>query len=110
MFLLVGGGLGFGSAVVLFRGVSIPCDAFWPEKSQHQQTKFNPTHLEQSGLLSSELAIPFEDNHRMEWMPFESAQTSCYVPSPSPAVSLDVDNAVVPTGGAWPKAVALSRQ
>ena len=64
--------------MVLFRDVSYPCDALWPEQSQHQQTRFHPTHLEQSGLLSSELAIPFEDNHRMEWMPFELAQTNGY--------------------------------
>ena len=72
-----------GCAVVLFRGVSIPCNAFWPEQSQHQQASFNPTHLQQSGLLSSELAIPFEDNHQMEWMPLYSAQTALLLPRSS---------------------------
>ena len=68
--------------MVLFGSVSSdPCDAFWPEQNQHQQTKFKPTHLELKGLLSSELAIPFEGNHGMEWMTFESAQRTLLRPS-----------------------------
>ena len=103
---MAGDGVGFGFAVVLLGSVSSnPCEASWSEQNQHQQTKFKPTHLELRGLLSSELAIPFEGNHGMEvmeWMPFESAQRTLLSPSPT-ATCLIASHGHVPSDMGLPK-------